>query len=94
MIYFSSAPIPQAETTGSRWTLDRKKRLLRSNIFVPEKGSLPSYNLFSAFCVLIRRLYAGHELVVGECGMAGETVYERQDRVMAVRNGTTEALDS
>jgi hypothetical protein len=26
--------------------------------------------------------------------MAGETVYERQDRVMAVRNGTTEALDS
>jgi hypothetical protein len=37
MIYFSSVPIPQAETTGSSWTLDRKKRLLRSNIFVPEK---------------------------------------------------------
>ncbi len=27
-------------------------------------------------------------------GMTGEAVYERQDRVMAVRNGTTEALDS
>jgi hypothetical protein len=32
--------------------------------------------------------------VDANCGMTGEAVYERQDLVMAVRNGTTEALDS
>jgi hypothetical protein len=29
-----------------------------------------------------------------ECRMVGEAVFARHDRVMAVHNGTTEALDS
>jgi len=37
MIYFSLAPIAQAETTRSSWTSIEEKRLLRSNIFVSEK---------------------------------------------------------
>src|SRR6266403_4310949 len=43
---------------------------------------------FSAFCVLIRRLYAGHELGVWNVEWLAEAVYARQDRV------TTEAPDS
>jgi hypothetical protein len=35
-----------------------------------------------------------HELVVWECGMLAKPVYARQDRVMKVHNGTTEAPDS
>jgi len=41
-IYFSSAPIPPAENDREPWDLDRRKRILCSNIFVLEKR-------FSAF---------------------------------------------
>jgi hypothetical protein len=36
--YFFIGANSKAETTGSSWALNRKKRLLRSNIFVPEKN--------------------------------------------------------
>ena len=39
-------------------------------------------------------LYAGHELVVWSVEWLAKPVFARQDRVMAVHNGTTEALDS
>ena len=42
----------------------------------------------------MRRLYAGHELVVWSVEWLAKPVYARQDRVMAVHNGTTEALES
>ena len=48
----------------------------------------------ATFRVLIRRLYVGHELVVWSVEWLAEPVYARQDRVMVVHNGTTEALDS
>jgi hypothetical protein len=48
----------------------------------------------ATFRVLIRRLYAGHELVVWSVEWLAKPVYAPQDRVMAVHNGTTEALDS
>jgi hypothetical protein len=47
-----------------------------------------------SFCVLIRRLYAGHELVVWSVEWLTEPVYARPDRVMAMHNGTMEAPDS
>ena len=48
----------------------------------------------ATFRVLIRRLYAGQKLVVWSVEWLAKPVYARQDRVMAVHNGTTEALDS
>jgi hypothetical protein len=43
------------------------------------------------FCVLIRRLYAGQELVVGSVEWLAKPVYARQDWVVAAHNGTMEA---
>ena len=48
---------------------------------------------FSAFRVLIHRLYAGHEPVVWSVEWKAEPLYARQDRVMKVHNGTRKALD-
>ena len=47
----------------------------------------------ATFRALIHRLYAGHELVVWSVRWLAEPVYARQDRVTAVHNSTTEALD-
>ncbi len=48
----------------------------------------------TAFRVLIRRFVYCHELVVGTVEWLAKPVYARQDRVMAMHNGPTEALDS
>jgi hypothetical protein len=48
----------------------------------------------ATFRVLIRRLYAGHELVGWSVEWLAKPVYARKDRVIAVHNGTTEALES
>ncbi len=52
--------------------------------------------LFSALCVLIRRLYTGHELVVWSVEWLTEPVYARRDRLMAVHkrhHGSVRLLD-
>ena len=61
--------------------------LMQLSLSTPSRGS-------ATFRVLIRRLYVGHELVVWSVEWLAEPVYARQDRVMAVHNGTTEALNS
>ena len=54
----------------------------------------PLSRVSATFRLLIRRLYAGHELVVWSVEWLAKPVYAWQNRVMAVHNGTTEALDS
>jgi hypothetical protein len=61
--------------------------LMQLSLSTPSPGA-------ATFRVLIRRLCVGHELVVWSVEWLAEPVYARQDRVMVVHNGTTEALDS
>jgi hypothetical protein len=89
------APTP---TSIPRRGLSRPPRQSRkdANATRPSQALRGSSELHGSatFRVLIRRLYAGHELVVWSVEGLAKPVYARQDRVMAVHNGTTEALDS
>jgi len=79
-LFFISAN-PTSRNEREQWDIRSKKEAF-------------AWLIVPAFCVLIRRLYAGHELVVWSVEWLTEPVYARQDRVMAMHNGTTEAPDS
>jgi hypothetical protein len=69
---------PTSRNEREQWDIRSKKEAF-ARLSVP------------AFGVLIRRLYAGHELVVWSVEWLTQPVYARQERVMAMHNGTTEA---
>ena len=54
----------------------------------------PALTGFGNFSRSDATLYAGHELVVWSVEWLAKPVFARQDRVIAVHNGTTEALGS